>query len=145
MSDVWPGMGVFRKQKGVFVGEKILVVDDAMFMRGVLRSILEENGHTVIEEAENGMEAIQKYVELKPDLVTMDITMPDMTGLEAVKAIRQIDGNARIIMCSAMGQNAMVMEAMKNGALDFIIKPFKVFTVMEAIRRCEIFKKIRND
>lgn len=145
MSDVWPGMGVFRKQKGVFVGEKILVVDDAMFMRGVLRSILEENGHTVIGEAENGMEAIQKYVELKPDLVTMDITMPDMTGLEAVKAIRQIDGNARIIMCSAMGQNAMVMEAMKNGALDFIIKPFKVFTVMEAIRRCEIFKKIRND
>lgn len=121
MSDVLPDMGVFRKQKGVFVGEKILVVDDAMFMRGVLRSILEENGHTVIGEAENGMEAIQKYVELKPDLVTMDITMPDMTGLEAVKAIKQIDGNARIIMCSAMGQNAMVMEAMKNGALDFII------------------------
>lgn len=145
MSDVLPDMGVFRKQKGVSVGEKILVVDDSMFMRGVLRSILEENGHTVIGEAENGMEAIQKYVELKPDLVTMDITMPDMTGLEAVKAIRQIDGNARIIMCSAMGQNAMVMEAMKNGALDFIIKPFKASTVMESIRRCEIFKKIQND
>lgn len=118
------------------MGERILVVDDSMFMRGMLRGILEGNGYIVIGEAENGMEALQKYVELKPDLVTMDITMPDMTGLEAVKAIRQIDGNARIIMCSAMGQNAMVMEAIKNGALDFIIKPFKASTVLEAIRRC---------
>ncbi len=118
------------------MGERILVVDDSMFMRGMLRGILEENGYIVIGEAENGMEALQKYVELKPDLVTMDITMPDMTGLEAVKAIRQVDGNARIIMCSAMGQNAMVMEAIKNGALDFIIKPFKASTVLEAIRRC---------
>lgn len=118
------------------MGERILVVDDAMFMRGVLRGILEENGYTVAGEAANGMEALQKYVELKPDLVTMDITMPDMTGLEAVKAIKQIDTNAKIIMCSAMGQNAMVLEAIKNGALDFIIKPFKASTVMEAIRRC---------
>lgn len=118
------------------MGERILVVDDSMFMRGMLRGILEGNGYIVIGEAENGMEALQKYVELKPDLVTMDITMPDMTGLEAVKAIRQVDGNARIIMCSAMGQNAMVMEAIKNGALDFIIKPFKASTVLEAIRRC---------
>ena len=118
------------------MGERILVVDDSMFMRGMLRGILEENGYIVIGEAENGMEALQKYVELKPDLVTMDIKMPDMTGLEAVKAIRQVDGNARIIMCSAMGQNAMVMEAIKNGALDFIIKPFKASTVLEAIRRC---------
>lgn len=120
------------------MGERILVVDDSMFMRGMLRGILEGNGYIVIGEAENGMEALQKYVELKPDLVTMDITMPDMTGLEAVKAIRQIDGNARIIMCSAMGQNAMVMEAIKNGALDFIIKPFKASTVLEAIRRCSM-------
>lgn len=120
------------------MGERILVVDDSMFMRGMLRGILEGNGYIVIGEAENGMEALQKYVELKPDLVTMDITMPDMTGLEAVKAIRQVDGNARIIMCSAMGQNAMVMEAIKNGALDFIIKPFKASTVLEAIRRCSM-------
>lgn len=121
------------------MGERILVVDDSMFMRGMLRGILEDGGFSVIGEAENGMDALQKYVELKPDLVTMDITMPDMTGLEAVKAIRQVDGDAKIIMCSAMGQNAMVMEAIKNGALDFIIKPFKASTVLEAVRRCSMF------
>lgn len=113
-------------------------MDDAMFMRNVLRGILEQNGYEVVGEAENGIEAIEKYRELKPDLVTMDITMPDMTGLAAVKAIREIDGDARIVMCSAMGQNAMVMEAIKNGALDFVIKPFKASAVLEALRRCRI-------
>lgn len=116
-----------------------MIVDDAMFMRGVLRGILEQNGYEVAGEAENGIEAIEKYRELKPDAVTMDITMPDMTGLAAVKAIREIDSEARIIMCSAMGQNAMVMEAIKNGAIDFIIKPFKASAVLEALRRCRVY------
>ncbi len=116
---------------------RILIVDDALFMRGVLKKMLEENGYTVVGEAANGLEAIEKYKELKPDLVTMDITMPDMTGLAAVKAIREIDSNARIVMCSAMGQNAMVMEAVQNGAIDFIIKPFKVSTVLATLRRCK--------
>lgn len=121
------------------MGERILIVDDAMFMRRVLRGILENNGYEVAGEASNGIEAIEKYKELKPDLVTMDITMPDMTGLEAVKAIREIDGSARVIMCSAMGQNAMMTEAIKNGALDYIIKPFKASAVLEALRRCQIY------
>ncbi|MDE5590759.1 MAG: response regulator [Acetatifactor sp.] len=118
---------------------RILIVDDAMFMRGVLRRILEQSGYEVVGEASNGIEAIEKYKELKPDLVTMDITMPDMTGLVAVKAIKEIDSDARVIMCSAMGQNAMVMEAIKNGALDFIIKPFQASAVLEALRRCQIY------
>ena len=116
---------------------RILIVDDALFMRGVLKKMLEENGYTVVGEAANGLEAIEKYKELKPDLVTMDITMPDMTGLEAVKAIRGIDSKARIVMCSAMGQNAMVMEAVQNGAIDFIIKPFKASTVLATLKRCK--------
>lgn len=118
---------------------RILIVDDAMFMRGMLRGILEQNGYEVVGEASNGIEAIEKYKELKPDLVTMDITMPDMTGLVAVKAIKEIDSDARVIMCSAMGQNTMVMEAMRNGALDFIIKPFQASAVLEALRRCRIY------
>lgn len=118
---------------------RILIVDDAMFMRGMLRGILEQNGYEVVGEASNGIEAIEKYKELKPDLVTMDITMPDMTGLVAVKAIKEIDSDAKVIMCSAMGQNTMVMEAMRNGALDFIIKPFQASAVLEALRRCRIY------
>lgn len=118
---------------------RILIVDDALFMRGVLREIMEKNGYTVVGEAENGIEAIERYKELKPDIVTMDITMPDMTGMAAVKAIREFDGDAKIIMCSAMGQNTMVMEAMRNGAMDFIIKPFQASTVLEALRRCSMY------
>lgn len=121
-----------------------MIVDDAMFMRGVLRGILEQNGYEVAGEAENGVEAIEKYQELKPDLVTMDITMPDMTGLVAVKAIKEIDSDAKIIMCSAMGQNTMVMEAIRNGALDFIIKPFNASAVLEALRRCRIYGSRKN-
>ncbi len=118
---------------------RILIVDDALFMRGVLREIMEKNGYTVVGEAENGIEAIERYKELKPDIVTMDITMPDMTGMAAVKAIREFDGDAKIIMCSAMGQNTMVMEAMRNGTMDFIIKPFQASTVLEALRRCSMY------
>lgn len=105
----------------------------------MLRDILEKNGYTVAGEATNGIEAIERYKELRPDMVTMDITMPDMTGMAAVKAIREFDSNARIIMCSAMGQNAKVMEAMRNGAMDFIIKPFQVSTVLEVLRRCSMY------
>lgn len=121
-----------------------MIVDDSMFMRGMLREMLEQNGYEVAGEAENGIEAIEKYQELKPDLVTMDITMPDMTGLVALKKIREIDDNAKVIMCSAMGQNAMVMEAMRNGALDFIIKPFKASAVLEALRRCRVYGSRKN-
>lgn len=120
------------------MGGRILIVDDALFMRRVLRQMLEGHGYNVVGEARNGLEAIKMYQELQPDLVTLDITMPDMTGLAALRAIRAIDGNAKVVMCSAMGQNAMVMEALQNGALDFIVKPFKEFTVMEALRRCNI-------
>ncbi len=93
----------------------------------------------MVGEAANGIEAIEKYKELKPDLVTMDITMPDMTGMAAVKVIKEMDCNAKVIMCSAMGQNAMVVQALKNGALDFIIKPLQASAVLEALRRCQVY------
>lgn len=113
----------------------ILIVDDAAFMRTVLKGILVPNGYNVIGEAENGNVAIQKYKELSPDIVTMDITMPDMDGLEALKEIKKINPNAKIIMCSAMGQQAMVIEALQNGAKDFIVKPFQPDRVLSAIKK----------
>lgn len=113
----------------------ILIVDDAAFMRTVLKGILVPNGYNVIGEAENGNVAIQKYKELSPDIVTMDITMPDMDGLEALKEIKKINPNAKIIMCSAMGQQAMVIEALQNGAKDFIVKPFQPDRVLTAIKK----------
>lgn len=117
---------------------RILIVDDALFMRNMLKNILEEHGYTVVGEATNGVEAFAKYQELSPDLVTLDITMPDMTGLDALKAITALDPDAKVIMCSAMGQNSMVMEAIQNGAMDFLIKPFTPSKVMEALRRCKV-------
>jgi two-component system chemotaxis response regulator CheY len=113
----------------------ILIVDDAAFMRMMLKEILTKNGYNVIGEAENGASAITKYKELKPDLVTMDITMPEMDGITAVKKIRKIDKNARIVMCSAMGQQAMVIDAIQAGARDFIVKPFQPVRVMEAVQK----------
>ncbi len=104
---------------------KILVVDDAAFMRKVIRDTLSKNGYTDIHEAVDGKDAVDKYAELKPDLVLMDITMPNMDGLEALKIIRSKDGDANIVMCSAMGQEAMVVEAVQAGIKDFIVKPFK--------------------
>lgn len=118
------------------MGGRILIVDDALFMRGMLKKILEEHGYQVVGEAQNGVEAIEKYNALKPDLVTLDITMPDMTGLAALKAIRVIDDKAKVVMCSAMGQSSMVVDAIQNGAMDFIVKPFQTSTVIEALRRC---------
>ena len=113
----------------------ILIVDDAAFMRMMVKDILTKNGHQVIGEATDGSDAVKKYSELKPDLVTMDITMPEMDGIEALKKIKEIEPTARIVMCSAMGQQAMVMEAIKAGAKDFIVKPFQADRVIEAINK----------
>jgi len=115
--------------------KSILVVDDANFMRMMLKDILTKNGYEIIGEAGNGAEALQKYKELNPDLVTMDITMPDVDGIQGVKLIREFDPNANIIMCSAMGQQAMVVDAIKSGAKDFIVKPFNAERVVEAVKK----------
>src|SRR5690554_1523906 len=104
---------------------RILVVDDSLFMRKMLKGIIEKAGHKVIGEACDGNEAMEKYVELQPNLVTMDITMPNVTGLEGLRRIKKIDRDAKIIMCSAMGQQSMIKEALSEGAIDFIIKPFQ--------------------
>lgn len=105
--------------------KKVLIVDDAAFMRMAIRNILNKNGFEIAGEAENGLVAVSKYKELNPDIVTMDITMPDMTGLEALKLIMEYDPNAKVVMVSAMGQQQMVMDAIMAGAKSFIIKPFK--------------------
>jgi len=117
------------------MGKTILVVDDAAFMRMMIKDILTKNGYSVVGEADNGLNAIDKYEELKPDLVTMDITMPEMDGITAVKEIRKRNPNARIIMCSAMGQQAMVIDAIQAGARDFIVKPFQPDRVLEAVAK----------
>jgi len=114
---------------------KILVVDDTMFMRMMLKEILSKEGHEVIGEAGNGMEAVDKYKQLRPDLVTMDITMPEMEGIEALKIIRGQFPLAKVIMCSAMGQQQKVVEAIQCGARDFIVKPFQAERVIEAVNR----------
>ncbi|NLL52143.1 MAG: response regulator [Peptococcaceae bacterium] len=117
------------------MGNSVMLVDDAAFMRMMLKDILSNNGYNIIGEAENGIIAIDKYMELKPDITVMDITMPEMDGLQAVKEIRARDPQARIIMCSAMGQQAMVIEAIQSGAKDFIVKPFQAERVLEAVSK----------
>lgn len=117
------------------MGVKIMVVDDAAFMRMMIKDILTKNGYEVIAEAENGAKAVEKFQEVKPDLTTMDITMPEMDGIAALKQIRAIDAGAKVIMCSAMGQQAMVIEAIQSGARDFIVKPFQPDRVLEAVRK----------
>ncbi|NSW89874.1 MAG: response regulator [Firmicutes bacterium] len=117
------------------MGKKILIVDDAAFMRMMIKDILVKNGYEVVGEAENGARAVEKYKELLPDLVIMDITMPEVDGIRAVKEIKSIDGNAKIIMCSAMGQQAMVIESIQAGARDFIVKPFQADRVVDAVKR----------
>lgn len=111
---------------------KVLVVDDAAFMRMQLKDILTKLGHEVIGEAENGQQAVEKHADLNPDIITMDITMPEMNGTEAVKAIRETDKDVKIVMCSAMGQQTMVLDAIKAGAQDFIVKPFTPDRIKEA-------------
>jgi two-component system chemotaxis response regulator CheY len=117
------------------MANRILIVDDAAFMRMMVRDILTKNGYVVCGEAKDGAEAIEKYKEVKPDLVTMDITMPEMDGITALRAIKQIDPNAKVIMCSAMGQQGMVIDAIQAGAKDFIVKPFQPDRVIEAIKK----------
>ncbi|HJV45611.1 MAG TPA: response regulator [Bacillota bacterium] len=114
---------------------RVLVVDDAAFMRMMLKDILTKNGVEVVGEAANGNEAVDKYKELSPDIVTMDITMPEKDGISAVKEIRSLNPQAKIIMCSAMGQQPMVLEAIQAGAKDFIVKPFQPDRVMESIKK----------
>jgi len=115
------------------MGTKVLIVDDAAFMRMMLRDILAKNGFEVVGEADNGKVAVQMYSELKPDVVTMDITMPEMDGIAAVKEIKAADPSAKVVMVSAMGQQAMVIEAIRSGAADFIVKPFQPDRVLEAL------------
>ncbi|MCJ7839650.1 response regulator [Lederbergia sp. NSJ-179] len=117
------------------MGKRILIVDDAAFMRMMIKDILVKNGFEVVGEAADGQQAVEKYNELKPDLVTMDITMPEMDGVTALKQIKAVDPSAKIIMCSAMGQQAMVIDAIQAGAKDFIVKPFQADRVIEAIQK----------
>lgn len=114
---------------------RVLIVDDAIFMRTMIRDILEKNGFEIVGEAGTGKEAVEKFTRLKPDLITMDIVMPEMGGIEAVKSIIKIDKQAKILMCSAMGQKALVIEAIQAGAKDFVVKPFQPSAVIEAITR----------
>ena len=109
--------------------------DDAAFMRMMIKDILTKNGYNIAGEAENGQKAVEKYAELKPDLVLMDITMPEMDGIEALKRIKAADPSASVIMCSAMGQQAMVIESIQSGAKDFIVKPFQADRVIEAVQK----------
>ena len=117
------------------MGQRILIVDDAAFMRMMIKDILTKNGVEVVAEAADGAQAVEKYKETQPDLVTMDITMPEMDGITALKQIKQINPSARVIMCSAMGQQAMVIDAIQAGARDFIVKPFQADRVIEAINK----------
>jgi len=117
------------------MGVRVLIVDDALFMRNMLKDIFVRAGHTVVGEAANGEEAVARYRELKPQLVTMDIVMPMKSGIEALKEIRREDPAACVVMCSALGQDALVVEAVQSGAKDFIVKPFKEERVLDVVRR----------
>ncbi len=113
---------------------KIMVVDDAAFMRMRCTKLLSDNGYDVTEAA-NGVEALQKYVEVKPDAVLLDITMPEMDGIETLKKLIEIDPSVRVAMCTAMGQQSMVIEALKSGAKDFVVKPFDADRVLGALQK----------
>lgn len=112
---------------------KIMLVDDAAFMRMMVKKALTESGYSDFIEAQDGAEAVKKYAEESPDLVIMDITMPNMDGLQALKKIRESDPNAKVIMCTAMGQEAMVVEAIKSGAKDFVVKPFNGERIVQTV------------
>ena len=117
------------------MAKSVLICDAAAFMRVMIKDILTKNGYEVAGEAENGLKAVEKYNETKPDLVMMDITMPEMDGIQALKKIKEEDGAANVIMCSAMGQQAMVVESIQSGAKDFIVKPFQADRVLEAVKK----------
>jgi two-component system chemotaxis response regulator CheY len=117
------------------VAQKILICDDAIFMRTMIADILSGAGYEIVGQAESGLQAVERYKTVKPDLVTMDIVMPDMGGIDAVKAIIALDPDAKILMCSAMGQQSLVVEAIQAGAKDFVVKPFQPARVLEAVQR----------
>ena len=117
------------------MSRSVLVVDDAAFMRMMIRDILAREGY-IIHEAVNGRDAVDKYEELRPDLVTLDITMPEMNGLDALRAIKSSDKDARVLMVSAMGQQKMIVEALEAGAMDFLVKPFQPTKVLETVKKC---------
>ena len=117
------------------MAKNILICDDAAFMRMMIKNTLSKGGYTVAGEAENGVKAVEKYKELSPDLVLMDITMPEMDGIQALKKIKETDPGAIVIMCSAMGQQAMVIESIQSGAKDFIVNPFQADRVLEAVKK----------
>jgi two-component system chemotaxis response regulator CheY len=114
---------------------KVLIVDDAAFMRLTIRKMLEKNGFEIVGEADNGETAVSKYTECRPDVVTMDITMPNMSGIEALREIRKLDPNAKVIMVSAMGQDSMVRDAIAGGAKSFIVKPYKEEHIVQTINK----------
>ena len=114
---------------------KVLIVDDAAFMRTILKGILSQNDFEVVGEACDGKEAVIKYNELNPDITTMDITMPELDGIQALRQIKECNPSAIVVMCSAMGQQAMVIESIQNGAKDFIVKPFDAARVVDALRK----------
>lgn len=115
--------------------KRVLIVDDAAFMRMSLKTMLERNGFQIVGEAENGLIGLSKYKELNPDIVTMDITMPEMSGIEALKEIKSFDSNAKVVMVSALGQEPMIKEAILSGADYFIVKPFKEERVVEVLNK----------
>ena len=117
------------------MAKQVLIVDDALFMRLLLREVFEQAGWQVVAEAENGLQAIELFQHHQPDLVTMDIVMPEMGGIDALKKIISSQPQARVVMCSALGQDSMVMEAIKAGARDFIVKPFKEQQVLDVVQR----------
>jgi two-component system chemotaxis response regulator CheY len=117
------------------VHHTVLVCDDAAFMRSMLRDILSRAGLEVVGEAQTGVEAVQLYRQLRPDLITIDILMPDKGGIDAVKEIVEFDPNARVLMCSALGQQSLVVAAIQAGARDFVVKPFQPSRVLEAVQR----------
>lgn len=117
------------------MGAKVLIVDDAIFMRKMLGDILRKGGYEICAEADNGTEAVKKFIEYKPDLVTMDIIMPDISGIDAVKEIISKDSDAKIVMVSAMGHQSLVVEAIQAGAKDYVVKPFQPSRVLEAVQR----------
>ena len=117
------------------MSHSVLVCDDAIFMRTMISDILTQAGFEIVGEAESGSQAVEKYRQLKPDLVTMDIVMPDMVGIDAVREICRDNPDAKILMCSAMGQQALVVEAIQAGAKDFVVKPFQPSRVLEAVQR----------
>ncbi|HEX2091449.1 MAG TPA: response regulator [Longimicrobiaceae bacterium] len=117
------------------MAQTVLICDDAIFMRTMIGDILTQAGFQIVGEAETGVQAVEKYRQLRPDLVTMDIVMPDMGGIDAVREIMKEDPDAKVLMCSAMGQQALVIEAIQAGARDFVVKPFQPSRVLEAVQR----------